>query len=224
MIFRTIDLSNGVTVVSNGTNLTRITFANTGIYNLQFSSQFQNAGNADADVTIWLRLNGVDVSGSAGFVQIPKRLAAGAGNEGHNIVSWNYLLSVVGGQYYELVWSTSDHTNITMQYYPAGNPPPLTASVILTVTQQAGIMAGTGITAINSLTGAVQTLSTGTSGTDFAISSSGTTHTFNIPTASSLNRGLLSSTDWTTFNNKVSPTDTDYEFTLIYTFKSLYNY
>jgi hypothetical protein len=38
MIFRTIDLSNGVTVVTNGTNITRITFANTGIYNLQFSS------------------------------------------------------------------------------------------------------------------------------------------------------------------------------------------
>jgi hypothetical protein len=89
-----------------------------------------------------------------------------------------------------------------MKAYPAGSPPPATASVILTVTQQSGIMAGTGITAINSLTGAVQTLSTGTSGTDFAISSSGTTHTFNLPIASGTNTGKLSSTDWTTFNSK----------------------
>jgi hypothetical protein len=47
-----------------------------------------------------------------------------------------------------------------------------------------------------------QTYATGTSGTDFTINSSGNTHTFNIPTASALNRGLLSSADWTTFNNK----------------------
>jgi hypothetical protein len=68
-------------------------------------------------------------------------------------------------------------------------------------------MAGTGITAINSLTGAVQTLSTGTTGTDFAISSTGTTHTFNLPTASAANRGALSSTDWSTFNDKISSLD-----------------
>ena len=202
MILRTVDLSNGISVVTNGTNLTRITFANTGIYNLQFSSQFQNVDNAEHDVTIWLRLNGTDVAGSAGFVQVPKRKAAGAGNEGHVVVSWNYVLSVVAGQYYELMWSTTNHTNVTMQFYAAGSPPPSSASVILTVTQQSGIMAGTGITAINSLTGAAQTLVAGTSGTTFDISSSGTTHTFNLPTASATNRGALSSTDWTTFNSK----------------------
>jgi len=63
-------------------------------------------------------------------------------------------------------------------------------------------MAGTGITAINSLTGAAQTLVAGTSGTDFAVSSSGTAHTLNLPTASASNRGALSSADWSTFNGK----------------------
>ena len=208
MILRTVDLSNGISVVTNGTNLTRITFANTGIYNLQFSSQFQNVDNAEHDVTIWLRLNGTDVSGSAGFVQVPKRKLAGAGNEGHIVVSWNYVLSVVAGQYYELMWSTTNHTNVTMEFYAGGSPPPSSASVILTVTQQSGIMAGTGITAINSLTGAAQTLAAGTSGTDFAVSSVGTAHTLNLPTASATNRGALSSTDWSTFNSKGSGTVT----------------
>ena len=60
------------------------------------------------------------------------------------------------------------------------------------------------ITSINSLVAASQTLVSGTSGTDFNISSATATHTFNLPTASAVNRGALSSADWTTFNNKLS--------------------
>lgn len=60
----------------------------------------------------------------------------------------------------------------------------------------------TGLTALNGLTEQVQYFSTGTSGTDFAISSTGSTHTFNLPTASATRRGALSTSDWTTFNGK----------------------
>jgi hypothetical protein len=60
----------------------------------------------------------------------------------------------------------------------------------------------TGVNAINGLTAQVQNLATGTAGTDFAISSAGSTHTFNLPTASAANRGALSSADWSTFNGK----------------------
>ena len=192
--FRTMDLSNGVSVVSDS----RITFANTGIYNLQFSVQLENSATQEHDITIWIRKNGVDVAGSAGFVSV---VAKHGGVNGHTITSWNYLIDVVAGEYYELVWSATS-TSITMPFYSAGSPPPSTASAIFTVTQQSGIMAGTGITAINSLTGAAQTMVTGSAGTDFAISSSGTAHTFNIPTASATNRGLLSSANWSTFNGK----------------------
>jgi hypothetical protein len=60
----------------------------------------------------------------------------------------------------------------------------------------------TGITALNGLTDQVQTFDVGTSGTDFAISSVSSTHTFNLPTASATNRGALSSADWIAFNAK----------------------
>ena len=59
-----------------------------------------------------------------------------------------------------------------------------------------------GISSLNGLTDNTQTFAPGTTGTDFAINSSGSVHTFNLPTASAANRGALSSTDWSTFNGK----------------------
>ena len=138
-IFRTIDFANGVSITTDGTNLTKITFANSGVYNLQFSFQFKNTDNAEQDLTIWLRKNAItsvgDVAGSAGFISIPKTHGGGAGTPGHTIAGWNYLLQVTAGDYYQLVWSTSNAAAVTMQYYPAGNPPPAAASAILTVSQ-----------------------------------------------------------------------------------------
>lgn len=62
----------------------------------------------------------------------------------------------------------------------------------------------TGLTGLNGLTAQVQSFAIGTSGTDFNISSLTDTHTFNIPSSSATNRGLLTSANWTTFNNKVT--------------------
>jgi hypothetical protein len=192
--FRTMDFSNGVTVNSD----TEITIANTGIYNLQFSFQFQNVDSQEHDVTIWLKKNGSDVAGSAGFVAV---VSSHGGVPGHCIPSWNYLLDAVGGDYYELMWSATS-LDVNLQFYPAGSPPPSTASAIFTVTQQAGIIAGTGMTALNGLSADVQTISTGTTGTDFNVVSSGSNHEFNLPTASATTRGALSSANWSTFNSK----------------------
>lgn len=66
----------------------------------------------------------------------------------------------------------------------------------------------TGLTALNGLTAQVQNFATGTSGTDFAISSSVNTHTFNLPNASATARGVVSTGSQTfagakTFNSDI---------------------
>jgi hypothetical protein len=65
-----------------------------------------------------------------------------------------------------------------------------------------------GIAALNGLTSNTQYFATGTTGTDFNISSLLDTHTFNLPTASATNRGALSSSNWSTFNGKIGGTGT----------------
>ena len=203
MKFGITDLSNGITIVSDGSNLTRITIANTGIYNIQFSAQFDRTNSGTDAVDIWLRKNGVDVPGSGGRI-----ILTGGAAASEILAAWNYVLDIVAGDYYQLMWSTPD-THVRLLYEPAQTIPfahPIIPSTILTVTQQSGIMAGTGITAINSLTGAAQTMVAGTSGTDFVVSSVGTTHTLNLPTASATNRGALSSANWSTFNGKLGTT------------------
>lgn len=63
---------------------------------------------------------------------------------------------------------------------------------------------GGGITTLNTLTAATQTMVVGSANNDFTITSGTATHTFDLPTASASKRGALSTTDWTTFNNKLS--------------------
>ena len=213
IIFGTSDLSNGISVVSNGTALTRIFFANSGIYNLQFSVQIQNLANAPEDVHIWLRLNGADIVGSTGVVGMQSRKSTGVAS--HTITGWNYLLDVTGGQFYELIWSTTNVANVDLRFYASTVNHPSTASTLFTVTQQSGIMAGTGLTSLNGLTADVQVFTTGEDSVlgDWWIDSIGDTHVFNIPSASELSRGLLTAADWVTFDSKYdNPTGTTSQY------------
>jgi len=65
-----------------------------------------------------------------------------------------------------------------------------------------GIATPGSLTSINGQSGPSVTLASGASGTDFVISAAANTLTFNIPSSSASNRGLLTSANWTTFNNK----------------------
>jgi hypothetical protein len=129
MALGTTDFSNQVTISSS-----KITVQNPGIYNLQFSAQFQNTDNAIQDISIWLRQNGVDIPGSTGLVSIPARTSASAGEEAHQITGWTYYVSMAANDYIEIYWSTTLAT-VTIQTYAASVTPtrPSTASVVATM-------------------------------------------------------------------------------------------
>jgi hypothetical protein len=128
MTFNVTDYSNGVSVVSNS----NITVTAAGIYNLQFSGQFENTANASHDVSVWIRINGTDVVGSNSIVGMSPRYSAG--NYFHTIAAWNYFVELQANQYVALWWST-DNTGVSLQAYAAGTSPtrPTTASVIATL-------------------------------------------------------------------------------------------
>jgi hypothetical protein len=65
-----------------------------------------------------------------------------------------------------------------------------------------GVSGGVGITSLNGLTEFVQFFTTGYSGSDFNISSSGSTHTFNLPLAGSATTGLVSPDAQTIYGTK----------------------
>ena len=129
MTLNTTDFANGVSIASS-----KITVANAGIYNLQFSAQFQNTDNQIQDISIWLKQNGTDIPGSTGYVSIPARKSASAGEEAHQITGWNYYLSMTAGQYVEIYWSAT-LASVTIQNYAAGTTPtrPSTQSVVATL-------------------------------------------------------------------------------------------
>lgn len=132
MTFDTIDVADGITLVSGS----QITVPNTGKYNLQFSSQFKNTNNAQEDVTVWLRINGVDLANSATQYTIPARKSAGI--FGYGVASLTFLLDLTANDYVEIVWLPTA-TTVTLEHLPASVTPayPAIPSIIATMVQVA---------------------------------------------------------------------------------------
>ncbi len=126
--FNTTDFSNGVTIASNS----RITVADAGIWNLQFSLQFTNTTNASQDVDIWFRVNGTNITASnSRFGLAPRKDAS---DPFHVIMALNYFASLNATDYIEIMWRTTD-TGVSIEQYAAGTSPtrPAVPSAIATM-------------------------------------------------------------------------------------------
>ena len=175
------------------TNTTGV-FSLTSGYLIPTTSSYNNT-NWDTAYTDRNKWDG----GSIGLVASTGRTSLGATTVGSNL------------------FTLTNPSSITFPRINADN----TVSTLDAATFRVAIGAGT-----SSTTGTVTSvaaLTLGTTGTDLSSSvATGTTTpviTLNVPTASATNRGALSSTDWTTFNNKQVATSAGILFTLGY-----YNY
>lgn len=130
MIFDTQDIVDTVTLVDN----TKITVPNTGIYDLQFSSQFRNTDNAQHEVVVWFKVNGTDVPNSATRLTVPARKSANI--YGYAVAAWNIFLDMNSNDYVEIYWQPSSLL-VTMEHDAAGATYPAIPSVIVTIQQVA---------------------------------------------------------------------------------------
>jgi hypothetical protein len=113
-------------------NTSRIYVDNTSTYNFQFSAQLHNTAGGTKRVYIWPRINGVNVDDSATEVTLT------GGSNDAIVAAWNFVLNLQAGDYFELIYSTSN-INISIPYVAASSPVPAIPSVILTVTSCVGV-------------------------------------------------------------------------------------
>lgn len=113
--------SNGVDIVDND----KITFANPGTYNVQFSAQLDKTNSSTGKIWIWLKKNGTDVAWSASEVVV-------AGSTAETIAAWNFIVTTTTeDEYVQLYWAVND-TAITIKAVPANSVHPAIPSMILT--------------------------------------------------------------------------------------------
>jgi hypothetical protein len=128
MKLNTIDFAHEVSVVSGS----RITPANTGIYNLQFSAQLTNTANTNITFDVWLAYTGSNVANTNTQVDVNKS----AGQLGRSVAAWNWMLPIRANDYVEIMWSCNGSTGQILALGTQSNPTrPAIPSVIATLTQ-----------------------------------------------------------------------------------------
>lgn len=117
--------SNGVSVVGG----TQITVVNAGVYTKTFTLIVNKTSGGTSTISIWLRLNGVDVVGSRQDLDLINTLS-------QIFVSGNYTLSIPAGGNIQICWSSAD-TTVQLAALPAAVTPtrPTGASAKVTVTR-----------------------------------------------------------------------------------------
>lgn len=113
-------------------NTSEVKVLNDGVYNFQFSMQFENQDNVQHDINVWFRKNGVDIPNSNSIFTVVARKSASV--FGSSIGTVNTFVDLVAGDFIEMVWAT---TNVLLIIKTTGTQTsptrPGTPCVILTV-------------------------------------------------------------------------------------------
>lgn len=125
----TTDYANGMSFASGD----GIHVSVSGLYNYQFSIQFTNSDTSIHTADVWLRKNGVDVTGTASKFDI---IAKHGGINGYVIGACNFYVDLAANDYVELWWA-ADSTQVFMESAAAQTSPfarPSIPSVVATLT------------------------------------------------------------------------------------------
>ena len=119
-----------------GATSSQIKVLNFGVYNIQFSAQFDKTDAGVDEFDVWLRLNGANLADTTGKVMITE-------NNGVALAAWNYMLELNANDYIQFAWHSSD-VDMRLRYEPSQINPtrPAIPSVIITVQQVMNAMEG----------------------------------------------------------------------------------
>lgn len=126
--FNTTDSAYGFSLASN-----KVTIINAGTYNIQFSLQFANMDTQIHEVTVWLRKNGTDITGTGSKYAV---VSSHGGIDGYLIAVANFFIDVAANDYVELICATTS-TQVYLERYAASTSPytrPSIPSSVITFT------------------------------------------------------------------------------------------
>ena len=126
--FDTNDFLNGAE--NDGTDGIRV--AQNGIYNYQFSVQLRNTDSQIHSAWIWLRINNIDVPGTASKFDV---ISSHGGIDGFIIAACNFFVSLDANDTVEM-WAAVSNTQVTFEAAAAQTSPfamPAIPSVVATL-------------------------------------------------------------------------------------------
>jgi hypothetical protein len=118
--FENTYIGNGISI--GGTDKTRITATDDGVYNFQVTLQLEHNNSSAATLWTWINKNGTDqpYGGQKNTIKGNDDIA----------VHWNFSIDLTAGQYIEMYWATDD-TQLNLHTEAATAPHPgLPSSVV----------------------------------------------------------------------------------------------
>lgn len=120
--FENTYIGNGISI--GGTDNTRITATDDGVYNFQVTLQLEHNNSSAATLWTWINKNGTDqpYGGQKNTIKGNDDIA----------VHWNFSIDLTAGQYIEMYWATSD-TQLNLHTEAATAPHPGLPSTVVAV-------------------------------------------------------------------------------------------
>jgi hypothetical protein len=119
--------SLAVNISRDPSNLTRIVFADKGLYRISFTAQITSSSGSTLEFRFWPRVNGTDITGST--------MVASLHNNGATIVvSRDSIFEFEAGDYLEAMWATTS-TNGSLLAHAATAYAPASPSATMAISR-----------------------------------------------------------------------------------------